>query len=257
MKHYDGVIFDLDGVVTKTAMAHALSWKEMVDDYLKMREGRDGEPFKEFTFDYDYRLFVDGRPRYQGVESFLKSRGISIPHGDKEDPAGKETLCGLGNEKDVRFKRILEEKGIEVYESTVALIKDLRANRVRVAVASSSKNCQPILKKTGLEELFEARIDGVVSAQLGLKGKPEGDIFVTAAKHIHCHPDRAVVVEDAVAGIQAGKKGGFALVVGVARQDNDQDLKEAGADIVVNHFRDVDAVIIDHWMEEKVKRSSR
>jgi len=255
LKHYDGVIFDLDGVVTKTAMAHALSWKEMVDEYLRMREQRDGEPFKEFTFDHDYRLFVDGRPRYQGVESFLRSRGISIPAGDKDDPAGKETLCGLGNEKDVRFKMILEEKGIEVYESTVALIKDLRASRVRVAVASSSKNCHPILKKTGLEELFEARIDGIVSAQLGLKGKPEGDIFVTAAKHIHCHPDRSVVVEDAVAGIQAGKNGGFAFVIGVARQDNDQDLKEAGADIVVNHFRDVNAKKIDQWMEEKEKRA--
>jgi len=257
LKNYDGVIFDLDGVVTKTAMAHALSWKEMFDEYLRMREQRDGTPFKEFTFDHDYRLFVDGRPRYQGVENFLKSRGINIPFGDKDDLAGKETLCGLGNEKDARFKMIFEEKGIEVYQSTITLIKDLRINRVRVAVASSSKNCHPILKKTGLEELFEARIDGIVSAQLGLKGKPEGDIFVTAAKHIHCHPDRAVVVEDAVAGIQAGKKGGFALVIGVARQENDRDLKEAGADIVVNHFHDVSAKKIDEWMEEKAKKDSR
>jgi beta-phosphoglucomutase family hydrolase len=255
MKHYDGVIFDLDGVVTKTAMAHALSWKEMFDEYLRMREQRDGEPFKEFTFDYDYRVFVDGRPRYKGVESFLESRGIKIPLGKQEDPVGQETIYGLGHEKDARFKMILEEKGVEVYESTVALIKDLRVNRVRVAVASSSKNCQPILKKTGLEELFEARIDGVVSAELGLKGKPEGDIFVTAAKHIHCHPDRCVVVEDAVAGVQAGKKGAFALVVGVARQENDCDLKEAGADIVVKNFYDVDAKKIDQWMEEKAKRT--
>jgi len=255
VKHYDGVIFDLDGVVTKTAMAHALSWKEMFDEYLTLREQRNGEPFKEFTYDHDYRLFVDGRPRYQGVENFLKSRGINLPLGEKDDPAGQETIYGLGNEKDARFKMILEEKGIEVYESTVALIKDLRANRLRVAVASSSKNCHPILKKTGLEELFEARIDGVVSAQLGLKGKPEGDIFVTAAKHIHCHPDRCVVVEDAVAGVQAGKKGGFALVVGVARQNNDQDLEKAGADVVVNDFHHVDAKTIDVWMEQKAKKA--
>ena len=139
MKHYDGVVFDLDGVVTKTAMAHALSWKEMFDEYLMMREARNGEPFKEFTYDHDYRLFVDGRPRYKGVESFLESRGIKIPLGEPGDPVGKETIYGLGHEKDVRFKMILEEKGVEVYESTVALIKDLRANRVRVAVASSSK----------------------------------------------------------------------------------------------------------------------
>lgn len=256
MEHYDGVIFDLDGVVTKTAMAHALSWKEMFDEYLQMREKRDGEPYKEFTFDHDYRLFVDGRPRYQGVESFLKSRGITVPLGDKNDPPGRETIFGLGNDKDLRFKMILEEKGVEVYQSTVELIKDLRASRVRVAVASSSKNCRPILKKTGLEELFEAHIDGVVSAQLGLKGKPEGDIFVTAAKHIHCHPQRAVVVEDAVAGVQAGKRGGFALVVGVARQNNDRDLQDAGADIVVNTFANVNAKTIDTWMEQKTKKAA-
>ncbi|MCX5682016.1 MAG: HAD-IA family hydrolase [Candidatus Omnitrophica bacterium] len=251
MKHYDGVIFDLDGVVTKTAMAHALSWKEMFEAYFRLREKRDKEPFKEFVCETDYVHYIDGRPRYKGVENFLKAKGINLPHGDKDDPAGKETICGLGNEKDVRFKRILEEKGIEVYESTVALIKNLKLHHVRVAVASSSKNCAPILKKTGLEELFEARIDGVVSSELGLKGKPESDIFVTAAKHIHCAVNRSVVVEDAVAGVQAGKKGNFALVIGVARQGNDKELKEHGADIVVNTFHGVDANKIEEWVGKK------
>ena len=254
MKYYDAVIFDLDGVVTKTAMAHALSWKQMFDVYLRLREKRDKEPFKEFVCETDYVHHLDGRPRYKGVENFLKVRGIKIPHGDKNDPAGKETIYGLGNEKDVRFKQILEEKGVEVYESTVALIKNLKLHHIRVAVASSSKNCAPILKKTGLEELFEARIDGVVSAELGLKGKPESDIFVTAAKHIHCSPDRSVVVEDAVAGVQAGKKGNFALVIGVARQNNDKQLKDAGADVIVNTFRGVDANKIEEWLEERAKK---
>ena len=253
MKHYDAVIFDLDGVVTKTAMAHALSWKEMFDEYLKLRAQRDGEPFREFTFDEDYRLFVDGRPRYKGVESFLNSRGIKVPLGTTDDPVGQETIYGLGHKKDVVFKKILEEKGIEVYASTVALIKDLRARHVRVAVASSSKNCEPILRRTGLDGLFEARVCGIVSAELGLKGKPESDIFLTAAQRVHCAPQRSVVVEDAVAGIQAGKKGGFALVIGVARQDNENDLRAAGADIVVESFHGIDAPRIDQWLEEKTR----
>lgn len=253
MKHYDGVIFDLDGVVTKTAMAHALSWKEMFDEYLSLRQKRDGEQFKEFTYEHDYRLFVDGRPRYKGVENFLKSRGIHLPMGHKEDTVDQETIYGLGNEKDARFKRILEERGIDVYTSTVALIKDLKKHHVRVAVASSSKNCGPILKKTGLEELFEARIDGIVSAELGLKGKPESDIFLTAAQHIHCAPQRSVVIEDAVAGVQAGCKGSFALVVGVAREGNAKDLKEAGADVVVEDFLGVGAEVLDTWIQEKTE----
>lgn len=253
MKHYDGVIFDLDGVVTKTAMAHALSWKEMFDEYLMLRHQRNGETFKEFSYEHDYRLFVDGRPRYKGVENFLRSRNIHLPLGNKEDDVSQETVYGLGNEKDARFKRILEERGIDVYTSTVTLIKDLKHHHIRVAVASSSKNCGPILKKTGIEELFEARIDGVVSAELGLKGKPESDIFLTAAQHIHCSPQRSVVIEDAVAGVQAGCKGSFALVVGVAREGNAKDLKEAGADIVVEDFLGVGAEIMDTWIREKLE----
>jgi len=254
VNNYDGVIFDLDGVVTKTAMAHALSWKEMFDEYLLMRQQRDGEKFKEFTYEHDYRLFVDGRPRYKGVENFLRSRNIHLSMGHKDDQVGQETIYGLGNEKDARFKRILEERGIDVYTSTVTLIKNLKQHRVRVAVASSSKNCGPILKKTGLEELFEARIDGVVSAELGLKGKPESDIFLTAAQRIHCRPERSVVVEDAVAGVQAGKKGSFALVIGVAREGNARELTEAGADVVVEDFLGVGAEIIDTWIQEKAER---
>ncbi len=251
MKSYDAVIFDLDGVITKTALVHAASWKEMFDGYLKARELRDGEPFKEFTHEKDYLPFVDGKPRYKGVQSFLESRNIDIPFGDPSDLPDSETVCGLGNKKNVKFQAILEQKGAEVFEPAVALIKDLKANGVHVAVASSSKNCQLILQKTGLEELFESRVDGVVSAELGLKGKPEGDIFVTACKNIGCMPQRGVVVEDAVSGVQAGKNGDFALVLGVAREGNEQELKSNGADVVVANFKEVNAQRIDQWLQEK------
>jgi len=253
MKNYDAVIFDLDGVITKTALVHAASWKEMFDEHLKLREQRDSEPFKEFTHEKDYLPFVDGKPRYKGVQSFLESRGINISFGDPTDTPDAETVCGLGNKKNVKFKSILEEKGAEVFDLAVALMKNLKANGVHIGVASSSKNCQLILQKTNLEDLFETRVDGVVSAEMGLKGKPEGDIFVTACQNVGCTPDRAVVVEDAVSGVQAGKNGKFGLVLGVAREGNDDDLKNNGADIVVNHFEGVDAQKIDQWFEE-IKR---
>ncbi|MDD3374141.1 MAG: beta-phosphoglucomutase family hydrolase [Candidatus Omnitrophica bacterium] len=252
MKNYDAVIFDLDGVITKTALAHAASWKEMFDEYLKSREQRDGESFKEFTHEKDYLPFVDGKPRYKGVQSFLESRGIDIPYGDPADAPDMETACGLGNKKNIMFKNILAEKGAEVFDPAVALIKDLKANGVHVGVASSSKNCQLILQKTGLEDLFETRVDGVVSAELGLKGKPEGDIFVTACKNVGCTPDRAVVVEDAVSGVQAGKNGGFAFVLGVAREGNEKELQSNGADVVVTNLENVNAQRIDQWIVDKI-----
>ncbi len=251
MKHYDAVIFDLDGVITKTALVHASSWKEMFDEYLRLREQRDGESFKEFTHEKDYLPFVDGKPRYKGVRSFLESRGINIPFGDPDDSSDQETACGLGNKKNVKFQKILEEKGAEVFDPAVVLIKDLKSKGVRIGVASSSKNCQLILQKTGLEDLFETRVDGVVSAELGLKGKPEGDIFVRAAENVGCTPDRSIVVEDAVSGVQAGQNGKFALVIGVARENNEKELKENGADIVVTSFEGVNAQKIDEWLEKK------
>lgn len=251
MKYYDAVVFDLDGVITQTALVHAESWKKMFDAYLKLREGRDQEPFREFTHEHDYLPFVDGKPRYKGVQSFLESRGIHIPFGSAEDDASKETVCGLGNKKNVEFQEILKAQGVNVFEPAVSFIQDLKAHDVHVGVASSSKNAQLILQKTGLESLFETRVDGVVSAKLQLKGKPEGDIFVRACQDMQCTPDRAVVVEDAVSGVQAGKNGNFALVIGVAREGNDQALKENGADVVVRNFQRVNAICLDEWLQQK------
>lgn len=249
--NFDSVIFDLDGVVTKTAVVHASSWKVMFDDYLHLREERDGEPFKEFTYENDYLTYVDGKPRYKGVESFLQSRGINIEFGDAKDRPDTETVCGLGNKKNLTFTKVLEEKGVEVYQPAVDLIKDLKINGIRIGVASSSKNCQYILQAAKIEDLFETRVDGVVSVELGLKGKPEGDIFVKAAENIDSQPARSIVIEDAVSGVQAGVHGGFGLVIGVARENNEEDLKSNGADIVVTDFKGVTAEVIKKWFQEK------
>jgi len=248
---FDAVIFDVDGVITKTALIHAAAWKAMFNEYLRLREKRDGEPFKEFTYENDYLTYVDGKPRYKGVQSFLESRGINIEFGDAQDQPDVETVCGLGNRKNVTFTKTLKEKGVEVYSSTVNLIHDLKANKIRIGAASSSKNCQYILQMAKLDDLFETRVDGIVSAELGLKGKPEGDIFVKAAENIGAQPARSIVIEDAVSGVQAGANGGFGLVIGVARENNEEDLKLNGADVVVTDFKGVTTHAIEQWFQNK------
>ena len=177
---FDAVIFDLDGVITKTALVHAASWKRMFDEYMKGREERFSEPFREFTHAGDYLPYVDGKPRYKGVASFLESRGIDIPFGDPSDDPDMETVCGLGNKKNIMFNKVLDDDGVEVYESSVKMLEGLKAAGVRIGVASSSKNCKPVLECAGLLHYFETRVDGVVSAEIGLQGKPEPDIFTTA-----------------------------------------------------------------------------
>lgn len=248
---FDGVIFDLDGVITKTALVHAQAWKVMFDEYLKKRESEHNEPFKEFTHRADYLPYVDGKPRYQGVESFLKSRNISIPFGSPEDEAHQETVCGLGNRKNIKFKEVLDTEGIERYDSTIQLLQDLKDHNLHIGVASSSKNCQYVLQKTNLEHYFETRVDGVVSAELGLNGKPSGDIFVKAAENMDVDPKRCVVVEDATSGVQAGVDGGFGLVIGLARENNMQELKSNGADIVLEDFDGALTEQIEQWFKEK------
>ena len=244
---FSTVIFDLDGVITKTALVHAAAWKEMFDGYLRLREERDGEPFREFTHEKDYLPYVDGKPRYDGVKSFLESRGIQIPFGDPQDAPDQETVCGLGNQKNTAFRHVLQEKGVEMYPSCVDLIRLLKKHDIRIGVASSSKNCQYILQAAGIEDLFETRVDGVVSAEMGLSGKPQPDIFITAAGNLGASPDQAIVVEDAVSGVQAGKNGQFGLVIGVARENNDQELLENGADVVVQSFDKIGLEMIADW----------
>ena len=241
-KGFDAVIFDLDGVITKTALVHSYAWKKMFDDYLKFREEKYGEPYREFTHGEDYLNYVDGKPRYKGVQSFLESRGIDIPFGDPSDPPGAETCCGLGNRKNEAFNEVLEKEGVEVYPSTVKLINDLKAAGIKLGVASSSKNCKPVLEAVDLLKVFDARVDGVVSAEKGLSGKPEPDIFTTACDIVGVKYIDAIVVEDAVSGVQAGAKGNFGLTLGVARENNKKELEEGGADIVVEDLVEVNGV---------------
>jgi len=248
---FECVVFDLDGIITKTARVHAKAWKETFDEYLKMREKRNREPFREFTHDGDYLPYVDGKPRYEGVKSFLESRNINLRMGDPKDEPDKETVCGIGNRKNDMFRQVLARDGAEVYESTVEFIKELKKNGVRVGLASSSKNCLLIIQKAGIEDLFESRVDGEVSVELGLKGKPEGDIFVTACRKLGAEPARSVVVEDATSGVQAGRNGGFGLVLGVARQNNELDLLQNGADVVVRDLKDISTDWINKWFHRK------
>lgn len=252
LRSFDAVIFDLDGVITKTALVHSAAWKKMFDGYLKERESRYGEPFREFTIKDDYLPYVDGKPRYKGVESFLGSRGIRIPYGDPSDDPSAETICGIGNRKNIAFNEALKTDGVEVYESTVDLIRQLKDEGIRVGVASSSKNCRLVLERAGLLDLFETRVDGEVSAELGLKGKPEPDIFTVAADNMGVSYDRAVVVEDAVSGVEAGKKGNFGLVLGIAREENEKELYTHGADIVVKDISEIGIEGIDHWFRQGI-----
>lgn len=245
--HFEAVIFDLDGVITKTAQVHSAAWKKMFDTYLQQRSERYGEPFREFSHQEDYLPYVDGKPRYQGVESFLISRGIELPFGTPDDPPEMETVCALGNRKNIAFNEVLEEQGVEVFGSTVSLIHDLKQRGIHIAVASSSKNCRSVLERAGLDSLFETRVDGEVSAELGLKGKPNPDIFTTASDRMGIGYDRSVVVEDAVSGVQAGKAGNFGLVIGIAREHNETELSRGGADLVVKDLSELTVNDLEEW----------
>lgn len=229
----DVVAFDLDGVVTDTAAIHRDVWKQAFDDYLADREGAD-EPSRPFTAD-DYYRFVDGRPRYDGVRAFLESRAITLPEGEPSDPPARDTVCGVGNRKNALFGERLDA-GVEPYPSSVALIRGLRAAGVRTALVSSSRNAAAVLKAAGIADLFDERVDGAVAAELGLPGKPAPDYFLEAVRRLGVDPDRAVVVEDATSGVEAGRRGGFRLVIGVNRGDEGQAgaLLAAGADMVVD-----------------------
>lgn len=244
---FEAVIFDLDGVITRTALVHSHAWKKMFDEYLHQRETEHGEVFREFTQKEDYLPYVDGKPRYEGVKSFLESRGIEIPFGDPSDAVELETVCGLGNRKNITFNEVLKRDGVSVYESTVQMIHDLKKAGVKVGVASSSKNCEAVLEAAGLMPLIETRVDGVVSAEMGLKGKPEPDIFTTAAANLGVKPHNAVVVEDATSGVAAGRAGNFGLVLGIAREENKQELLINGADFVVDDLAETSLDAISNW----------
>ncbi len=239
-RRFDAVLLDLDGVVTKTAAVHARAWKRMFDSFLKARAERDGGKFVPFDIESEYRPYVDGKPRYDGVRSFLASRGIALPEGEKTDGPDDETVCGLGNGKDRMFRESLKKDGVEAFDDTVDRILAWRAAGLKLAIVSSSRNCVEILKAAGLSDLFETRVDGVVSDRIGLKGKPAPDIFLEAARRLKARPDRSVVLEDATSGVAAGRAGRFALVVGVDRIGHAEALLAHGADVVFSDLRKLD-----------------
>lgn len=238
-RDYDAFLFDLDGVLTRTASVHAAAWKRLFDEFLKQRAAEKGEAFVQFDIDEDYRRYVDGKPRYDGVASFLESRGIELPFGTAEDGPDAPTVHGLGNLKDQYFTEELEQHGVEVYEAAIALVHTLRAQEVKTAVVSSSKNCAAVLEAAGIAPLFDTRVDGMDIARQGLSGKPAPDAFLEAAQRLKAEPSRAVVVEDAVAGVEAGRAGGFGCVIAVDRGGQSQRLREAGADVVVSSLEQV------------------
>lgn len=231
---FDAVLFDLDGVLTDTASLHSRAWKAMFDDFLRAWAAERGEPFREFTIAEDYKTWVDGKPRYDGVRSFLQSRSIELPEGGPDDPPDAQTVHGLGNRKNELVNQLMRDDGVAPYEGSLALLEQLREQGMKLAVVSSSKNCAAVLDAAGIADLFEARVDGVVATERGLPGKPAPDIFLAAAADLGVTPDRAVVVEDAISGVEAGRAGDFGLVVGVDREGHPDALREHGADVVVS-----------------------
>lgn len=231
----EAVIFDTDGVVTDTATVHFAAWKRLFDAFLKARAaGGDFEPFTED----DYRRFVDGVPRYDGVAAFLESRGIELAWGSPDDPPDDETVCGLGNRKNGYFRAHLREDGVQAFASTVRFVEELDRGGIRTAVISASRNCAEVLAAAGVDRLFEVRVDGIDAEALGLAGKPDPAVFLEAARRLGVEPTRAAIVEDAIAGVEAARRGGFGLVIGIDRVGHPDALAKF-ADLVVGDLSEL------------------
>ena len=232
-------LFDLDGVLTQTAKIHAQAWKEMFDDFLRERAERTGEPFEPFDRPTDYDEYVDGLPRLDGVHSFLQSRGIELPMGSPSDPPEAETVHALGTRKNDIVLELIEQQGVEPYDGSVRFAEAARDLGLRRAVVSSSTNCQDVLVAAGIDHLFETRVDGVVAERDNLAGKPAPDTFLAGARLLGAEPAQAVVIEDALAGVEAGRAGDFGWVVGVDRTGQAEALRRRGADVVVQDLAEL------------------
>ncbi|HTZ27263.1 MAG TPA: beta-phosphoglucomutase family hydrolase [Streptosporangiaceae bacterium] len=234
-----GCLFDLDGVLTQTAKVHDAAWKEMFDDYLRERPRKTGEPFVPFDPVADYDTYVDGKPRADGTRSFLESRGIHLPEGSDDDPPTAETVHGLGNRKNQILLRKIREDGVDAYPGSVTYLRAVKEAGLPRAVVSSSANCKDVLIAAGIEDMFDARIDGVVAEEQHLNGKPAPDTYLAGAKALGLEPAAAAVFEDALAGVAAGRAGKFGFVVGVDRVGQAEALKEHGADVVVKDLSEL------------------
>jgi beta-phosphoglucomutase family hydrolase len=236
---YDAVLFDLDGVLTSTAKIHAKCWKLMFDDFLKKHAAENDEPFQPFDIGTDYKLYVDGRTRFEGVRSFLEFRDIQKPFGDRGDHPDQDTICGLANRKFEMVSKMIESEGVEAYEGSIALVRFLRESGFKTAVVSSSASCRAVLKSAKIDDLFDLVIDAEIAHQQKLSSKPAPDTYLAAAGQLGVEPIRAVVVEDAISGVQAGRAGGFGLVIGVDREGSAKELMENGADVVVTDLGEI------------------
>jgi beta-phosphoglucomutase family hydrolase len=232
-------LFDLDGVLTQTSRVHAKAWKQMFDAFLKAHAARTGAPFQPFDEVNDYELYVDGKPRQDGVRSFLAARHIEVPEGAPEDPPEAETVYGLGNRKDHIFLSLIHTEGVAVYKGSVRYVHAARSALLKLAVVSSSKNCTEVLRAAKLDGLFDAQVDGNVAEAKGLQGKPKPDTYLEAARMLSVAPAAAAVFEDALAGVEAGRAGGFGIVIGVDRAGHAEALREHGATVVVADLADL------------------
>lgn len=235
----EAVLFDMDGVVTDTAQAHAAAWKRLFDEFLRARAEAGGDEFRPFDPQREYREFVDGKPRHAGIRSFLRSRGIDLPDGTPADPPNSETVFGLGRCKQNYFRAWLKDNQVQSYPGTLKLVHNLRKIGIKTAVFSSSRNAEEVLRNAGALDLFDAKVDGNDLAELGLPGKPDPAMLHEAASRLGVEPGRAAIVEDAIAGVEAGAQGGFALVIGVDRDGYGDALMDTGAHIVVHDLSEL------------------
>lgn len=231
-------LFDLDGVLTRTAAQHFAAWKRMFDSFLRERAAESGDALAPFT-QADYDRWVDGRPRYDGVLAFLTSRGITVPFGTPDDDPALDTVCGLGNRKNALVRELIRREGVETYPGSIRYVRAARRAGLRAAVVSSSANCREVLAATQIDGLFDAVVDAGVARREGLLGKPSPETFVAAARKLRADPGSAAVFEDAIAGVQAARAGDFAFVVGVDRGGQAAELRRCGADVVVSDLEEL------------------
>ncbi len=240
---YDAVLFDLDGVLTSTAAIHAKAWKRMFDEYLREQSVRAADPrdprFLPFDIDADYKRYVDGKPRYEGVRSFLASRQIDLPYGDPSDAPGDGSICALGNRKDAVVKQAIDAGEVEPYPGSVRWVRQLIDEGFALGVVSSSRNCGPVLRAAKMDGLFRVRVDGLTLVEQDIAGKPAPDSFLRAAEVLGATAARSVVVEDALSGVEAGRAGRFGLVIGVDREGHADALRRHGADVVVGDLSEL------------------
>jgi beta-phosphoglucomutase family hydrolase len=235
----EACLFDLDGVLTKTATLHAAAWKQAFDDFLADHASAGIERALPFDADADYKTYVDGRSRTDGVRSFLASRGIVLPEGSPDDPPSAATVAGLARRKNELVHELMAERGVFAYDGSVRFLAAVKEAGLLRAVVTASENAAAVLRAAGLEPMFDVRVDGAVARELGLRGKPAPDVFEEAARRLRVAPPQAAVFEDALAGVAAGRAGGFGLVVGVDRSGDAPALRAAGADLVVHDLADL------------------